>query len=238
MSGVKVTWLGHSTLLFESPKGIKILVDPWLKDNPSCPADWKALDRFKDVKIVLATHGHYDHVGDLIPLCKAYKPTVACIYELGHILGEKGVENVSAMNKGGSQTIAGIRISMTSSNHSSSWLEADGTLRYAGDPAGFVLKFEDETCVYVSGDTNIFGDMKLIRELYQPTIACLPIGDHFTMGPAEAAKAIVFLGVDTVVPLHYGTFPLLTGTPAAVQDHIAHLDVNVLSPAPGETVSL
>ena len=230
---VKITWLGHSTFEVRLPGGEVILIDPWL-DNPKYPKGHK-LER---VDLLLLTHGHFDHIAHAVETAKTYKPQVVTIYEIGAWLGKKGVENVTGMNKGGSVEKLGCRISMTHAQHSS-MIEDDGEMIYAGEPAGFVVKLPDGRPFYHAGDTNLFSDMTLIRRLWKPELAMLPIGDLFTMDPEQAAIACEFLGVGKVIPMHYGTFPPLTGTPEALKEQIAKLGVSteVLAPKPGEAVT-
>ena len=218
MQKLGITWLGHSTFLVRTPGGRRLLFDPWLTDNPACPAAFKKPPK---VDLILASHGHSDHIGDLERCARESGATVVAIFELCDSLERKGVQNTAPMNKGGSQEIAGLRITMTDARHS-------------GDAAGYVIRLEDERSIYYAGDTALFGDMRLIGELYRPEIAFLPIGDRFTMGPAAAAKACELLGVRQVVPMHWGTFPLLTGTPAALRALLPG-SVDVLELKPGET---
>jgi L-ascorbate metabolism protein UlaG (beta-lactamase superfamily) len=182
------------------------------------------------------THGHNDHVGEAVELGKRFSPSVVAMNELAIWLEGQGVEGASGggMNKGGTQEVDGIRFTMTQAIHSSGF-SGDGDPVYLGEPAGFVVEFENGTKVYFAGDTAVFGDMSLIGRIYRPDVAVLPIGDHFTMGPREAAVALELLGARRCVPCHYGTFPLLKGTP----DELRGLtDVELLVPEPGETIEL
>jgi L-ascorbate metabolism protein UlaG (beta-lactamase superfamily) len=228
---LSITWLGHSTFLLVSPGGKRILFDPWLEGNPSCPATHKKIDA---LDLMLISHGHFDHVGDALPVARATGATVVGIFELCAWLERKGLQKLSPMNRGGTQEIAGIHITMTAAVHSSAFIE-DGQTVYLGEPAGYVLRFESGLTIYFAGDTALFGDMRLIKDLYAPEIAFLPIGDHFTMGPEAAARAAEMLGVRQVVPMHYGTFPLLTGTPARLRQLLEPLGIDVLELKPGQT---
>lgn len=236
-AGVKLTWLGHSTFLIESPQGKRILIDPWLEGNPKCPDAYKA--GVGDVDLMLATHGHGDHIGDAVSVAKDTGCTVVGIFEFANWMQMKGVDgdNVIGMNKGGTVDVDGIKVTMVNAFHSGGFIE-DGDLVYLGEPAGYVIEFENGYKVYHAGDTCVFGDMALIGELYSPDLCLLPIGDHFTMDPREAAKAVELLGATDVVPMHYGTFPILTGTPDALRaaaSHVAGLTVYDLEP--GETLA-
>jgi L-ascorbate metabolism protein UlaG (beta-lactamase superfamily) len=228
---VPLTWLGHASFRFDSPGGKRVYVDPWLSGNPKCPDAEKEPER---IDLIAITHGHGDHVGDAVELGQRFECPVIALVELREWLAGQGLpaDMTQGPNKGGTVDVDGIKITLTDANHSSS--TNDGT--YAGEPAGLVIELEDGFTLYFAGDTNVFGDMALIRRIYEPAVAVLPIGDHFTMGPREAAVALELLGVARCVPCHYGTFPLLTGTP----DELRKLapGVEVLSPEPGETIQL
>lgn len=210
-----ITWLGHSTFLIDVGDGPAILIDPWFAGNPSYPADFS----LKQVDLLLITHGHPDHIGDALTVAESFSPEVVCNYEISLWLGSKGVTNVVGMNKGGCYSSHDVRISMTQAQHSSSIADGDSII-YAGEPAGFVVRQPDGRAFYHAGDTNVFSDMQLIRQLYDPTLAFLPIGDLFTMGPREAALACDFLEPEIVIPMHYGTFPVLTGTPKKLRQEL------------------
>jgi len=231
LSGLSVTWLGHGTFLLKSPGGRRILIDPWIDGNPACPKDLPPLDA---LDLILVTHGHFDHVHDAAPIAKRSGATVVGIFELCQWLQSKGVEKVSGMNKGGTQELAGIRITMVDARHSSSYVD-EGVTVYLGEAAGFVLTLENGQTVYFAGDTSLFGDMRLIKDLYNPTLAFLPIGDFYTMDPAAAARAAEFLGVRQVIPMHYGTFPALSGRPEQLRELLAPIGVEVVEFKPGET---
>jgi L-ascorbate metabolism protein UlaG (beta-lactamase superfamily) len=227
-----LTWLGHASFRVDSPGGKRIYVDPWLTGNPKCPENEKTPER---VDLIAITHGHGDHVGDTVDLAKRFGCPVVALVELRdwltikHDLPEK---NEHSPNKGGTVEVDGISITLTDANHSSS----GPSLEYLGEPAGLVITLEDGFKLYFAGDTNVFGDMALIRRLYEPDVAVLPIGDHFTMGPKEAAVALELLGVKRCVPCHWGTFPLLRGTPAELRELAPGVDVVDLEP--GGTVEL
>jgi L-ascorbate metabolism protein UlaG (beta-lactamase superfamily) len=231
--GNKITWLGHSAFRFTTAEGKVVLIDPFLSGNPLCPEQERKQPR---VDAIVLSHAHGDHVGDTIELAKQLKPPIVCIYELSLLLESKGVRNVVGMSKGGATKVAGCEVSLTHAFHSSS-LEDGGNIVYAGEPAGIVLALPGGLVVYHAGDTCVFGDMRLIAEIYKPEVACLPIGDFYTMGPREAAVAIRLLGVKHVLPMHYGTFPPLTGRPAHVREltkDVAGLEIH--EPKPGETI--
>jgi L-ascorbate metabolism protein UlaG (beta-lactamase superfamily) len=227
--GNTLTWLGHATFKITTPSGGVILVDPWVSGNPSCPEAHKKLER---VDTMLITHGHFDHIADAVDLAKRFKPQVVGIYETCAWLESKGVSNTSPMNKGGTQKVGEIEVTMVNAVHSCGIQDGDKII-YGGEACGYVIRLPGGLNVYHAGDTAVFGDMKLIADLYAPKLALLPIGDHFTMGPQEAALAIRMLGVRHVVPMHFGTFPLLTGTPEALSRltrDIPDLEIHALKP--------
>jgi L-ascorbate metabolism protein UlaG (beta-lactamase superfamily) len=226
------TFLGHSTFLFQTARGRRLIVDPWLETNPTCPDGSK---RVRELDLMLLTHGHRDHTADAVGLARATGAHVIAPYELSRWLEEKGLKRVTAMNVGGTVSLLGLSIAMVPAVHSSS-IEDDGIpSRYAGLASGYVVTFEHGLTIYYAGDTAIFGDMRLIGELHRPSIAFLPIGDVYTMGPEHAATACGWLGVKTVVPMHYGTFPELTGTPARLRELLSTSGVEVLELKPGDS---
>src|SRR5215213_8158728 len=232
MQPLAITWLGHSSFRLRTPGGKEVLIDPWFTGNPVFPA--RARPRAADV--ILISHGHSDHITDVAAMAKETGATIVAIWEVYSWLGAKGVKNVEPMNKGGTITVKGLRITMTDARHSSGF-DDNGTIVYLGEAAGFIIKLENGQTIYFAGDTSLFGDMKLIGELYKPDIAFLPIGDRFTMGPDTAALAATWLGVKQVVPMHHSTFPLLSGTPAQLEAHLAGTGIEVLKLKPGETAS-
>ena len=221
---VRVVWLGHSTFLFETPNG-RIVIDPWLATSPVCPDEHKAID---NVDTILLTHGHFDHIADLFDLQARCESRVVCIHELSQWLGHKGVDESKVIGMGIGGTVRldelAVSVTMVTARHSSSFFE-DGQIIYLGEPAGFVLTFDGGLTIYLAGDTDVFGDMALIRELHHPDVAILPIGDHYTMGPTRAAKAAELLGARKIIPCHYGTFPVLAGTPSALSSALHTLGV-------------
>lgn len=230
MQRLAITWLGHSTFILRTPGGKRVMFDPWLTGNPSCPDSMKKPPK---VDLILASHGHSDHIDDLVSVARESGAPVVGIFELCVWIGTKGISNTAPMNKGGAIEIAGLRVTMTDAHHSSSYMD-NGQIVYLGEPAGYVVKLEDGMSIYFAGDTCLFGDMRLIGEIYKPDVAFLPIGDRFTMGPDTAARAADMLGVRQVVPMHWGTFPLLTGTPAELKKHLK-AGVEVLELKPGQT---
>jgi L-ascorbate metabolism protein UlaG (beta-lactamase superfamily) len=224
------TFLGHSTFLFRTSTGKRVIVDPWLETNPACPPEFR---RLRELDLMLLTHGHRDHTADAVGLARTTGAHVVAPYELGVWLQEKGLKHVSGMNPGGTIIAAGVTITMVPAIHSSS-IEDGDVPRYAGVAAGYVVTFEDGLTIYYAGDTALFGDMRLIGQIYQPSLAFLPIGDVYTMGPEQAVIACTLLGVKDVVPMHFGTFPELTGTPAKLRE-LAPDGVQVIELKPGET---
>ncbi len=231
-NGIRLTWLGHATFKFET-EGKTFLIDPWVDSNPACPDELKTFDR---LDVMYITHGHWDHTEDAVPIAKKHTPTVVTMIEVAKWLESKGVQNIIGMNKGGTVTVDGVKATMVTANHSSSVTEEDGTTIYTGEPAGFVLEFANGYKIYHAGDTNVFSDMEIIGELYKPDLALLPIGGHFTMGPREAAYAVKLLKVPAILPMHYGTFPLLTGTLEEFLKLTASMDVEIVDLEVGGTL--
>jgi len=234
-----ITWLGHAAVEIATPGGKRVLIDPWL-GNPKSPRSADTVDR---CDLLLVTHGHGDHMGDAIALAARLRPAWPCIHEMSLWLARRlpgGADQLTGMNKGGTVEVAGLRVSMTGAEHSAGdWNPDIGTTLYLGEPAGFVIEMENGFRVYHAGDTAVFGDMTLIRELYKPDLALLPIGGHYTMDPVAAALAVELLGVSHVAPIHWGTFPALAGTPAQLEAAVLArgLAAVVHAWAPGDTIS-
>ncbi len=232
LGGIKLTWLGHSAFKIESPKGVVILVDPWL-DNPRAPDNAKHIEK---VDLILLTHGHGDHFGSTIDLAKQFNAKVICNYEISLYLQKHGITNVDGINQSGTTAANGITITMVDATHSST-IEHNGELAYGGEPAGYVVKFENGFVLYDMGDTGLFGDIKLIAEMYKPEAVLIPIGGLFTMGPREAAKACEMIKPKTIIPMHYGTVPPLAGTPAELKKYLpAAMRNRVIALQPGESI--
>jgi L-ascorbate metabolism protein UlaG (beta-lactamase superfamily) len=229
---VALTWLGHNAFRFDTPGGKRVYIDPFL-DNPKCPDSEKEPER---VDLIALTHGHDDHVGSTVQLAQQFDCPVVALIELRGWLSTHGLpEDMSqAFNKGGTVEFADVKVTMTDARHSSGGFE-NGQFVYLGEPCGFVIEVENGTKLYFAGDTNVFMDMQLIGRIYEPDVAVLPIGDHYTMGPREAAIALELLGVKRCVPCHYGTFPILTGTPNELRQLT---DVELLVAEPGETITV
>ncbi len=230
---LSITWLGHSTFIIGLPSGQRLITDPWLS-NPRSPVGRPRVEEVGRVDVILVSHGHADHLEDAPAIARATGAPIVCLFELGQYLIGKGVQNVRDMGIGGTQMIDGIRITMTAATHSGSAVDG-GRIIYLGGAAGFVIRAAGVPAIYFAGDTALFGDMRLIRQRYAPEIAFLPIGGHDTMDPADAAVAAEWLGVRQVVPMHWGTFPVLTGTPAELRARLKHTAIDVLDLAPGET---
>ena len=231
MADASLTWLGHASFRLDSGGGKRVYIDPWL-DNPKCPDSEQDPDR---CDVIALTHGHTDHVGATVELTKKFGPLpVVAMIELKSWLKEQGaqVDDLPGFNKGGTVEAEGLKFTLTNAFHSSA--AADGT--YLGEAAGLIVELEDGKTIYFAGDTCVFGDMQLIGRIYSPDLAVLPIGGHFTMDPREAAVACELLGVPRVLPCHYGTFPLLKGTPDQLKEQASGVDVEAIDP--GESLTL
>ena len=231
LKGTRITWLGHATVLVETARGTNILIDPFIAQNPKYP---KGFVLPAKIHYILLTHGHGDHISDAVPIAAKHDSTVVAIYELAAYVGGKGVARTIGMNLGGTVQLEEVAATMVEAKHSAAAQDEQGT-HYVGVATGFVLTIKDGPVLYHAGDTAVFGDMKLIAELYHPEVAMLPIGGHYTMGPKEAALAARLLGSSVVLPLHFGTFPPLKGTPAELAA-LVDAGVEVVRCAPGEAI--
>jgi L-ascorbate metabolism protein UlaG (beta-lactamase superfamily) len=230
----RFTYLGHATVRCDLPSGEVMLIDPWVQGNPACPPEQKQLPR---IDAMLLTHAHFDHIGDAVALARQHRPrTVVACFELCSWLQGKGVENTSPMNLGGSQEVLGAKVTMVRADHSCGITDGDRIL-YGGTAAGYVVRLPSGFTFYHSGDTALFTDMQLVAELYRPELAFLPIGDLFTMDPRQAARACRYLGVQVVIPVHWGTFDALTGKPADLERELRSegSSCEVVTLKPGES---
>ena len=232
LKGTRVTWLGHATVLVELPSGVNLLIDPFIEHNPKYPKGFTLPEK---IDYVLLTHGHFDHIADAVPVAQKHGSTVVAMVELAGYMARKGVASTIGSNLGGSVQLPGVAVTLVDAKHSSSVEEGETSL-YLGVAAGLVLTIENGPVLYHAGDTTVFRDMELIRELYVPDLAILPIGDHYTMGPKEAALAIRYLQPQMTLPIHWGTFPVLTGTPEELAKLVSD-PKTVAMVAPGESLS-
>jgi L-ascorbate metabolism protein UlaG (beta-lactamase superfamily) len=232
LQGIKLTWLGHSTFRIQTKRGTMIYIDPWVMGNPKCPESEKDV---KKADVLICTHGHFDHIGDAVAIAKKHNSKVVGIFELCGWMQKKGVQQILPMNKGGTQQVEDVRVTMVHAVHSCGIQDDDGSIVYGGEACGYVIEFESGLKLYHAGDTAAFSDMKIIHDLYAPDIACLPIGDHFVMSPREAGYALNMLQTKEVIPMHFGTFPVLTGTPEELQKY-APSSVAIVPMQPGQTL--
>jgi L-ascorbate metabolism protein UlaG (beta-lactamase superfamily) len=231
LKGTRVTWLGHATVLVTTARGTNILIDPFIAGNPKYPKNYELPG---ELPYILLTHGHGDHISDAAPVAKKHNSKVVAIYELADYMQSQGVSETIGMNLGGTVQLGDVAVSMTDARHSAGAQDSKGT-HYVGVAAGYVLTIDGGPVLYHAGDTSVFGDMKLIGEIYRPEVAMLPIGGFYTMGPREASHAVRLLGAKTVLPLHFGTWPPLAGTPRQLAE-LVEKDVEVVDWEPGQTV--
>jgi L-ascorbate metabolism protein UlaG (beta-lactamase superfamily) len=211
----QITWLGHATFQLRFDSGEVLLTDPWTEGNPAYPKGYK----IEQVDAIAVSHAHFDHTDDVVPIAKKFNAKVVAIVETSAWFEKKGVKSTISMNKGGTVDLGFVKLTMTHAVHSSG-IKDGSDMIYGGEAAGYVLTQKDGRRAYFAGDTAVFSDMALIQQLYQPELAFLPIGDHFTMDPHEAAHAARLLKVKKVIPMHFGTFPALTGTPEALAEKL------------------
>jgi L-ascorbate metabolism protein UlaG (beta-lactamase superfamily) len=235
-----ITWLGHGTFLITTPSGKKLLIDAWVETNPVCPDDWKQRIRTEGVDAIFITHGHFDHINDLLSLATLTDAKIVCMFDMAAWLTSQGVgeERIVGFNKGGTVEVAGIRATMTKAEHSSTYSD-NGALLPMGEAVGYVLRMENGFTIYHTGDTAVTYDMLIVGDLYQPDLTILPIGDLFTMDPRQAAYALKLIRSKYAIPGHYGTFPLLKGTPEKLREHAQEfgVQVEIIALKPGESVS-
>jgi L-ascorbate metabolism protein UlaG (beta-lactamase superfamily) len=247
---VEVLWLGHATVKLTSVDGKVIVIDPFLKNNPKTPAQYKDLKGLGNVDVILITHGHGDHVADAVELAKLTGAKVVGNAELVRQMAALGVIDkgqIVAMNKSGAIRPVGekVTINMVRAEHSSSLNMAQLTggkekehYVSAGEPVGYVIEFENGTRIYHSGDTGVFGDMALIGKLYKPDVAMITIGGHFTMDGEQAAYAMKeLMKPKIIIPIHYGTFPILQGNPAQLKKALGKSPIKVIDLEPGGKAS-
>jgi L-ascorbate metabolism protein UlaG (beta-lactamase superfamily) len=235
-----IAWLGHGTFHITTPGGKRLLIDSWVDSNPACPDEWKQRVKQEGVDAIFITHGHFDHIDDLLSLATLTDAKIVCMFDMVSWLTAKGVgeERVVGFNRGGTVEVAGVRATMTTAHHSSTFND-NGQIVCMGEAAGYVLRMENGFTIYHTGDTAVTYDMQIIGDLYQPELTILPIGDWFTMDPRQAAYALKLIRSKYAIPGHYGTFPILKGTPDELRQYAKEFGVNVevIALKPGESVS-
>jgi L-ascorbate metabolism protein UlaG (beta-lactamase superfamily) len=229
---VQITWLGHANFELKFESGEVLLLDPWIEGNPAYPKDYK----IERADAIAVSHGHGDHFGDVVSLAKRLGSKVAAMVEVAGVCAAKGVKYTIGFNKGGTVDLGFVKLTMTHALHSSSISDGDKMI-YGGEPVGFILTFKDGRRAYFAGDTAIFSELALYAEIYRPELAFLPIGDFYTMGPEEAAYAARLLKTKKVIPMHYGTFPVLTGRPEQLEEKLAGSGIQVLAVKPGQSIN-
>jgi L-ascorbate metabolism protein UlaG (beta-lactamase superfamily) len=228
----RITWLGHASFELQFDSGEVLLLDPWIEGNPAYPKGYE----IRRVDAIAVSHGHGDHLGSVVPLATKFGATVAAMVEVAGWVASKGVKSTIGFNKGGTVDLGFVKLTMTHALHSSS-IDDNGKAIYGGEAAGYILTFKDGRRAYFAGDTAIFSEMGLYGDIYHPQLAFLPIGDHYTMGPEEAAYAARLLKVKEIIPMHYGTFPLLKGTPRQLEEHLAEPGIRVLPIKQGQSLN-
>jgi L-ascorbate metabolism protein UlaG (beta-lactamase superfamily) len=229
---IQITWLGHAAFEIQFESGEVLLLDPWIDGNPAYPKNYK----IEKADAIAVSHGHGDHLGNVIPLAKQFGSKVAAMVEVAGFCGSKGVKNTVGFNKGGTVDLGFVKLTMTHALHSSSITDGDQMV-YGGEAAGYILTLKDGRRAYFAGDTAVFSEMALYADIYHPELAFLPIGDHYTMGPEEAAYAARLLKVKKIIPMHYGTFPVLTGRPEQLEERLSGTGIEVLTLKQGQPVT-
>ncbi len=229
---IQITWLGHAAFEIQVDSGEVLLLDPWVEGNPAYPKGHK----IQKADAIAVSHGHGDHLGDVVPLAKRFGAKVVAMVEVAGWVASKGVSNTIGFNKGGTVDLGFVKLTMTHALHSSS-IDDHGTSVYGGEAAGYILTLKDRRRAYFAGDTAVFAEMGLYADIYHPELAFLPIGDHYTMGPEEAAYAGRLLKVKDIIPMHYGTFPVLAGTPAQLEERLSGSGIRVMTLKQGQPVS-
>jgi L-ascorbate metabolism protein UlaG (beta-lactamase superfamily) len=240
----EILWLGQAAMRITSPGGKVILIDPFLTKNPKTPAQFKNLDALGKIDLILVTHAHGDHLGDAPALAKKLDVQIYSAAGMGNILVTLGLvpaKLAPRMGKSGTiNPLPGIRITMVHAEHSSElvWKNPETgkeETHFGGEPVGFIIELENGFKIYHMGDTGLFGDMKLIGEYYKPDLVMIPIGGHFTMGPKDAAYATnEWLKPKYAIPIHYGTIPVLKGTPREYIEALGNTDTKVFPINPGD----
>ena len=219
---MEIRWLGHSAFEIISDEGVKILIDPFISNNPTCPIPVEDFE----ANIICITHGHSDHFGDAMEIANNTNATLVANHEISLFLGEQGFDCVG-MNTGGTVSILGINITMLDARHSSS-IDFTDEVRPGGDPGSFLITLEDGTKIFHAGDTGLFGDLEtVVGNIFKPDIAMVPIGDRFTMNPFQAALASMWISPKAVIPMHYNTFPAIEQDPAIFSNFVYQLNPNI-----------